>query len=151
VRACRQNKFPVTVIPGPSSVTAALALSGFSGGGFICEGFLPRKAGERTRRLNQLDKAGLPVIIFESPYRCLRLLEELNKMFPEREIFIGRELTKLNEECLWGTAAELIAVFAGRGVKNPGQRIKGEITVVISPAAKKEKKDQEAMGHPGSV
>lgn len=110
-QACRQNGFYVTVIPGPSAVTAAVALSGFGGDGFICEGFLPRKRGQRARRLAQLQDMDMPAVIFESPYRLLTLLAELHEIFQDREIFLGRELTKLNEQCLWGTAAEIKKFF----------------------------------------
>lgn len=143
-RACRQNGFYVTVIPGASAVTAAVALSGSGGGGFVCEGFLPRRKGKRARRLLQLRSLDLPIVIFESPYRCLQFLEELKEIFAEREIFLGRELTKMNEECLWGTAAELISFFSERTSKIPGQRIKGELTFVIAPMAKKARGENNA-------
>jgi 16S rRNA (cytidine1402-2'-O)-methyltransferase len=140
VRACRQNDVYLTVIPGPSSVTAAVALSGFGGDGFICEGFLPRKKGARQRRLVELKTMSLPVVIFESPYRCLRFLEEVGEIFGEREIFMGRELTKLNEECRWGTAGEISRRFSGPAGGPPSGRVKGELTFVIAPASKEEKR-----------
>ena len=83
VRACRQNGIYLTVIPGPSSVTAAVALSGFGGGGFVCEGFLPRKKGARRRRLAELESMSLPIVILESPYRCLQFLEEIEVVFQD--------------------------------------------------------------------
>jgi len=144
VRACRQGGIYLTVIPGPSSVTAAVALSGFGGGGFVCEGFLPRKKGARRRRLAELKSTSLPVVILESPYRCLQFLEEVNDIFLDREIFMGRELTKLNEECLWGTAAEIRGRFSGKSGGAPGRAVRGELTFVIASASKKEQRDNLA-------
>jgi 16S rRNA (cytidine1402-2'-O)-methyltransferase len=140
-RACRQNNLYVTVIPGVSSVTAAVALSGFGGGGFICEGFLPRKQGARRRRLAGLKSSDKPAVILESPYRCLRFLEEVEEIFGRREIFMGRELTKLNEECLWGTAAEIREKLTVRPGGPPARAVKGELTFVIAGASRKELRD----------
>ena len=141
VSACRQNGVYLTVIPGPSSVTSAVALSGFGGDGFICEGFLPRKKGARRRRLAELKSMNGPIVILESPYRCLQFLEELNDIFLDREIFMGRELTKLNEECLWGTAAEIRSFFLGKPGGAPPRAVRGELTFVIAGASKKERRD----------
>lgn len=130
-RACRDAGIYITVIPGPSAVTAALALSGFGGGGYAMEGFLPRKSGARRRRLEILLALDLPVVLFESPYRLLPLLEELRELLPARPMCVARELTKLNEECRRGTAGELLGQFAERFA---GRRLKGEIVLVIAPA-----------------
>jgi len=143
VRACRQDGVYLTVIPGPSSVTAAVALSGFGGGGFVCEGFLPRKKGARRRRLAELKSMRLPIVILESPYRCLQFLGEVNDIFLDREIFMGRELTKLNEECLWGTAAEISGRFSGHAGGAPARAVRGELTFVIAPISKKEKRETD--------
>jgi len=151
VRAGRQNGIYLTVIPGPSSVTAAVALSGFGGGGFICEGFLPRKKGARRRRLAELKAMRLPVVVLESPYRCLQFLEEIKDIFQDREIFMGRELTKLNEECLWGTAEEISRRLSGRADGLPARKVKGELTFVIAPASKKKRRnivDDDEDGSP---
>lgn len=133
VQACRQHGLYVTVIPGPSSVSAALALSGFGGHGFLCEGFLTRKRGPRLRRLAELKALNMPVVILESPYRCLRLLGELNDVFQDRLMFLGRELTKINEECLWGTANDINHRLSERMRATMARRIKGELIVVIAP------------------
>ncbi|MDO9541151.1 MAG: 16S rRNA (cytidine(1402)-2'-O)-methyltransferase [Kiritimatiellia bacterium] len=141
VRAGRQNHIYITVIPGPSSVTAAVALSGFGGGGFVCEGFLPRKKGARRRRLVELKAMNRPIVVLESPYRCLRFLEEIRDIFQDREIFMGRELTKLNEECLWGTAEEISRRLSEKAGGSPGWKVKGELTFVIAPPSKQEKRE----------
>lgn len=131
VTACRAAGLPVTVIPGPSAVTSALALCGFGGGGFSFGGFLPHKAGARARKLSQLLARGEPAVLFESPFRLMKLLDEIEAAAPERNIFVGRELTKHFEECLSGTAREIRTAFAGRSVK-------GELVVVLAPAARDE-------------
>ena len=133
VAACRKEGLYVTVIPGPSSVTAAMALCGYVSGGFLFEGFLPRKPGARRRRLAEVLALGLPVVMFESPYRILAVLGELETLAAARELFVARELTKMNEECLWGTPSELLHRYEDRALKNPGRKIKGECVLVLSP------------------
>ncbi len=133
VTACRKAGLYVSVIPGPSAATSAVALSGFGGGGFLCEGFLPRKAGARKRRLRELQFLSLPAVLFESPFRWLTLLDELNEMCPGRDLFLAREMTKLNEECVWGTVGELRERYAAR-------KIRGELVAVLAPASKAEQK-----------
>ncbi len=127
VAACRAAGLPVTAIPGPSAVTTALALSGFECAGFYFAGFLPHKSGARARRLDELAACPDPVVLFESPFRFQRLLDELAERIPERRVFAARELTKHFEELRLGTPAELKAMYAGRAVK-------GEFTIVIEPA-----------------
>ncbi|MCX6996569.1 MAG: 16S rRNA (cytidine(1402)-2'-O)-methyltransferase, partial [Kiritimatiellaeota bacterium] len=82
VAAVRAAGLPVTVIPGPSAVTSAVALSGCGGAGFLFEGFLPHKSGARRRRLGELAGCPQPVVLFESPYRLLKLLAELAELMP---------------------------------------------------------------------
>lgn len=124
VAACRREGLPVTVLPGPSAVTAAIALSGFHGRGFVFGGFLPRKPGPRRRELKALDRAGLPIVLFESPFRLLALLEAIGTELGPRSVCVTREVTKHFEECVRGTPAEVRASFANRSIK-------GEITLVI--------------------
>lgn len=128
VAGCRKAGCPVTVLPGPSAVTTAIAASGLGwGGGFVFEGFLPRKSGARRRKLELLTAGDSPVVLYESPYRLMALLEELAVvMEPDRLVFVGRELTKKFEETRTGTVAEMIAAYKGR-------TIKGELTLVLSP------------------
>ncbi len=145
-RVCRGAGVYLTVIPGPSAVTAALALSGYGGGGYAMEGFLPRKPGARRRRLEALLAMDLPVVLFESPYRLAALLEELRELLPARPMCVARELTKLNEECQWGTAGELLAQLAERFA---GRRLKGEIVLVVAPADSAEARS--GAGETGSV
>ena len=127
VAACHREQIPVFAVPGPSSVVTAVALSGFESTGFVFGGFLPHKPGPRKRRLEELLKADLPVVLFESPYRMLRLLDEVESVAAARRMYVGRELTKRFEEGLSGTPAELRAHFTKRVPK-------GEFVVIIAAA-----------------
>lgn len=136
VTAARAAGLPIMVIPGPCSVTSAIALSGFGGSGFLFEGFLTRGSNARKHRLRELAVLDRPVVIFESPYRLLKLLGEMDEALHDRTLFIGRELTKHFEESLLGTPPELIAKFQGRAVK-------GEIVIVIPPPTRAERRQME--------
>jgi len=111
VRACIEHGIAFTAIPGPCSPIQALVLSGFDAGQFQFIGFLPRE----TNALRQALRRALfylgTTIAFESPQRILATLSALHETAPDRELAIARELTKTFEECLRGTAAQLIAHF----------------------------------------
>lgn len=126
VRACRQAGITITAIPGPSAVTTAIALSGFVSNGFIFAGFAPRKQGAMIRLLEQIKDVPVPVVLFESPFRLLKLLDGIGDTLGGRTLFVGRELTKRFEETLWGTPSAVRKAFDGRSIK-------GEIVVVIAP------------------
>jgi 16S rRNA (cytidine1402-2'-O)-methyltransferase len=114
----------VTVLPGPSAVTAALAVSGLPSDRFCFEGFPPRKAGTRARRFAELAAEPRTLVFFESPRRTHATLLELAQAFgPARRAVACRELTKTHEEIRRGTLGEL-AAWAGGGVL-------GEVTLVI--------------------
>jgi len=116
----------VVPIPGPSSVTAALSIAGYGGPGFTFLGYLPRKPGEMRRLLAILTGDPRPSVAFESPYRIAKSLALIAEALPERSITVTRELTKLHEEVLRGTAGEVLAAL--------GERARGEFTLVISGA-----------------
>ena len=139
VAACHDAGVPVTVIPGPSSVTSAIALSGFGGAGFLFEGFLSHKSAARERRLAELANCDAPVVLFESPYRLLKLMQEIEKVLGTRRVFVAREMTKHFEEHLRGTAAEIAAAFQNR-------RVKGELVVVLARTDPKFRPGQAAVG-----
>ncbi|HKA51201.1 MAG TPA: 16S rRNA (cytidine(1402)-2'-O)-methyltransferase [Candidatus Dormibacteraeota bacterium] len=124
VEAAWEAGHRVVPIPGPSAVTAALVASGFGGTGFCFAGYLPRKAGELRRFFESIDKAGQPTVAFESPYRVRRTLTVLAEVLPERQVAVARELTKLHEQVVRGTAAEVLDAL--------GERVRGEITLVVS-------------------
>ena len=136
VSACRAAGLPLFVVPGPSAVTAAVALSGFGGGGFVFDGFLPHKSGARRRRLAALLAQDRPVVLYESPHRLLKLLDELEDIAPACEVYIGRELTKLHEESCWGAPSACRSLYSGRTVR-------GELAVVVRPAGKERAVDTE--------
>jgi 16S rRNA (cytidine1402-2'-O)-methyltransferase len=118
---------PVTAVPGPSAVLTALAVSGLPVDRFCFEGFLPRKAGERSRRLAALAGEERTLVFFEAPHRTAVTLAAMAEAFgPERAAAVCRELTKTHEEVRRGGLAEL-ADWAGHGVR-------GEVTVVVSGA-----------------
>jgi 16S rRNA (cytidine1402-2'-O)-methyltransferase len=116
----------VVPVPGPSSVTAALAAAGFAGTGFCFTGYLPRKPGDQRRLFESLRAAAQPTVAFESPYRARRSLGVLAEVLPDRQVAVARELTKVHEEVVRGTPSEVLAAL--------GERLRGEITVVISSA-----------------
>ena len=119
---------PVTAVPGPSAVVTALALSGLPIDRFCFEGFLPRKAGERGRRLDELTREVRTMVFFESPRRTAETLAAMTAAFgTDRAAAVCRELTKTYEEVRRGGLGDLV-VWAEDGVR-------GEITIVVSGAA----------------
>jgi 16S rRNA (cytidine1402-2'-O)-methyltransferase len=116
----------VVPIPGPSAVTAALSVAGYGGPGFTFLGYLPRKPGEMRRLLATLAQDPRPAVAFDSPYRVLKSLALIAEVLPERQLTVAREITKLHEEVLRGTASEVAEAM--------GDRARGEFTLVISGA-----------------
>jgi 16S rRNA (cytidine1402-2'-O)-methyltransferase len=114
----------VVPVPGPSSVTAALSIAGYGGLGFSFVGYLPRKPGETRRFLAAIAGERRPTVAFESPFRVRKSLALIAEVLPERSITVTRELTKVHEEVLRGTALEVLAAL--------GERTRGEFTLVIS-------------------
>ncbi len=129
VAAAAADGAPVTVLPGPSAVTAALAVSGLPSDRFCFEGFPPRKTGERARRLAGLASEPRTMVFFESPRRTGATLAELARAFgPGRRAVACRELTKTHEEIRRGTLGELAAWAAGG--------VLGEVTLVVEGASR---------------
>jgi 16S rRNA (cytidine1402-2'-O)-methyltransferase len=126
VRACAEEGLEVRVVPGPSSVTAALVVSGLPTDRFVFEGFLPRKAGDRRDRVAALVDERRTIVLFESPNRVSAALRELADAFgADRPAALCRELTKLHEEVVRGSLEEIAASL---GDTPP----KGEIVLVIA-------------------
>ena len=125
IRACIERGLPLTVIPGPSSILAALVGSGFSTERFYFGGFLPVKSGQRERELRATAERGETTIFFESPYRLTKTLAGCTGIMPDRQLCVARELTKKFEEFRRGTANELLAHYEAHPPK-------GEIVLVIS-------------------
>lgn len=114
-------------IPGPSSVTAAVSASGFSVGGHVFLGFLPRRPGRARRVLRESIGLGRTVIVFESPFRVKRTLSLIQELSPESDVVVARELTKLHEEFIRGKAATVNDEMSKRPAK-------GECVIMIGPA-----------------
>lgn len=125
VKAARDEGIRVSPIPGPSAPVALLSASGESGGRFLFEGFLPHRAGERRRRLRELRSFHDTIVFFESPRRIRDSLADLREVMGEREIVVGRELTKIHETVLRGTPAEVLESL-------PDPEVRGEITVIVA-------------------
>lgn len=127
VRAVREAGIPLTPIPGPCAFIAALSASGFEPDEFHFAGFLPVKPGRRRSELERLLALGTTIALYESPHRIEKTLTDLFELSPEREICIAREISKIHEEFLFGTASKLLSQI---GVNPP----KGEIVLLIRKA-----------------
>jgi 16S rRNA (cytidine1402-2'-O)-methyltransferase len=124
VRECLKHGIDVECLPGPTAFVPALVVSGFPCDRFIFEGFLPHKKG-RSTRLKELAVSDKTIVFYESPHRLLKLLQEINAcMEPQREVCIVREISKLHEEFLRGTAEELLHLCKDTPPK-------GEIVVIV--------------------
>jgi 16S rRNA (cytidine1402-2'-O)-methyltransferase len=124
VRACLDAGMDVHVVPGPSAVVAALVVSGLPAERFVFEGFLPKKPGERLRRLESLRHEPRTIVVFESPLRVQTLLRDVLVTIGDREIALVRELTKLHEEVLRGRVSHVLSRLGESALK-------GEVVVVI--------------------
>jgi 16S rRNA (cytidine1402-2'-O)-methyltransferase len=124
VRACLEREVEVECLPGPTALIPALVNSGFPCEKFCFEGFLPHKKGRKTR-LTELAVEPRTIILYESPHRIVRILQELQQvMGDDRKCSVSRELTKIHEETRRGTFTELLAYFTS---KEP----RGEMVVVV--------------------
>ncbi|SNR88417.1 16S rRNA (cytidine(1402)-2'-O)-methyltransferase [Desulfurobacterium atlanticum] len=115
VRAVREEGFNVTPIPGASAVIAALSASGFPTDRFLFYGFLPKKRKKRQETLKEILYMPWTVAVYESPHRIEETLKEIATLMPEKRLGIYREITKLYEEFLEGTAGELIEKVKPKG------------------------------------
>ncbi|MCL1812332.1 MAG: 16S rRNA (cytidine(1402)-2'-O)-methyltransferase [Treponema sp.] len=116
----------VIPIPGPSAFAALVSAAGFGEKTVIFEGFLSPKQGRRRKRLRELLDTGWAFVLYESPFRILKLLEDLADLDSKRYICVGREMTKVHEEYKRGPAAEILAFFAKK------ERQKGEFALFVS-------------------
>jgi len=128
VKVALEERVPVVSLPGPSAVLGALTVSGLPVNRFVFEGFLPRKKG-RKKLIEELAQEKRTIVLFESPHRIMKTLNELYQIMGERKAVLARELTKIHEEVIRGTLGEL-------AIKAEEQKLKGEITLVISGAPK---------------
>ena len=121
----------IVPIPGPAAAIAALVASGLPTREFTFVGFVPKKTGARDRLLRDLIAAGRTAVLYESPHRIGDLLADLAAVAPRARVAVARELTKVHEEIVRGTAAEIAPRYAAG-------RTRGEITVVIAPPSEGE-------------
>jgi 16S rRNA (cytidine1402-2'-O)-methyltransferase len=128
VQAAIAASIRVVPVPGPSAAVGALSAAGLPTDAFRFCGFLPPKSSQRRKTLEQLKPETGTLIFYETPHRILEALEDVSAMMGSRPVVVARELTKLHEEFLRGTAAEVRAALASR------QSVKGEITLLIGKA-----------------
>ena len=122
-RAAEESGFPVVGIPGPSAVTNILSMCPFPTESFLFVGFPPRKQSDLVKFLKEYVALNAAIVMFESPKRLRKLLDQLVDLYPERTVFIGREMTKIHEETFHGSLVDALTYFI-----DP----KGEFTLVLS-------------------
>lgn len=127
VKAVREAGFAVVPIPGASAVATLISVAGYVGKSFTFEGFLSPRKGRRTKRLTELLERNEAFILYESPFRVVKTLEEIASLDKQRQVVVGREMTKKFEEFLVGTAQEVAQTLQ----KRPS--IKGEFALCIAP------------------
>ncbi len=138
VEAAIAEGIAVTVLPGPSAVETALVASGLAAAQYRFLGYLPRREAELDALWDEARTWELATVAFESPRRLPGSLARLARSDPERRVAVCRELTKLHEEVVRGTAAELAARFASSTVK-------GEVTIVVAPGMPASPELEEAV------
>jgi 16S rRNA (cytidine1402-2'-O)-methyltransferase len=137
-RACVENNIPVECLPGATAFVPALVNSGLPNDKFVFEGFLPDKKGRQTRFL-ALAEETRTIILYVSPHKLVKTLGEFIQYFgAERPVSVSRELSKLHEETVRGTATEVLAHFTA---KEP----RGEIVVIVGGAVVEKKKREREV------
>jgi 16S rRNA (cytidine1402-2'-O)-methyltransferase len=127
VKSCVDNGIEVESLPGATAFVPALVNSGFPTDRFVYEGFLPHKKGRQTR-WKALAEEERTIVLYESPHRLVKALEQIIEFIaPERPVMVGRELSKMHEQMVRGTATEVLAYF----VAHP-DKVRGEIVIVIA-------------------
>ncbi len=129
VHAAVEAVIRIEAIPGPSALLAGLVVSGLPTDQFHFAGFLPAKQGQRSRLLESLADESATLVFYEAPHRILEALEDIAGAFGERRIVVARELTKLHEEVLRGTASEIRNTLATRDM------IRGEFVLMVAKAS----------------
>ncbi|MEZ4897413.1 MAG: 16S rRNA (cytidine(1402)-2'-O)-methyltransferase [Saprospiraceae bacterium] len=129
VRAAREADIDVTVLPGPTAFVPALVASGLPCDRFHFEGFLPHKKG-RQSRLQWLADYPYTVVLYESPHRLVKCLEQIREFLPDRPVCVARELSKMHEDIRTGSVEDLIGHYSQE------TKIRGEIVLIIGPSGK---------------
>ena len=125
VNKCRQLNIEVLTIPGPSSLTSALSISGLPSDSFYFEGFLPKKKGRQTK-FKFLSSLPSTVVIFESPYRILKTINDILLYMGNRQICVCKELTKVYEKVFFGSTKDVETKLSKQG------KLKGEYVIIIA-------------------
>lgn len=125
IRASAEQDIKVEVIPGPCALINALVSSALPTDRFVFEGFLPKKKGKKTKALERLKAEDRTIIIYESPYRLVKTLEEIGRILGDREAAVCRELTKKFEEVQRGKVSEIMDRFKSKAPK-------GEFIIVVA-------------------
>lgn len=123
IRQCINEGIDIIPIPGASALTAAISASGLPSDTFAFIGFLPTKKG-RKKKISSLENLDMTIVLFESPHRLIKTLNQLKEALGERPIVVARELTKLYEEIIRGNFSSAIEFFEAK-------KIKGEIVIMI--------------------
>jgi 16S rRNA (cytidine1402-2'-O)-methyltransferase len=127
VRACVDADLPVEIVPGPTAAVSALVVSGLPPGRFVFEGFLPRKAGDRSRRIAELATEARTLVFYVSPHKIDETVADLRAGLGDRPAALARELTKVHEEVRRGSLSELLEELTERPAR-------GEIVLVVGGA-----------------
>lgn len=136
---------PCVVLPGASAAATAYVASGIAAPCYYFGGFFPRKQGERRDALKALAALDAALVFYESPHRVVAALEAVAHVFPERDVAVCRELTKLHEEVFKGPAQDVLREFSEREAHGA---IRGEIALVVGPPTPDEAdRDQEELRH----
>ena len=140
VDVARAAGHTIVPIPGACAFVSLASVAGSGGKSLLFEGFLSPKPGRRRSRLRELMATGFAFVLYESPFRIVKLLADIADIQCERRIVVGRELTKLHEEIVEGTAAEVLEDFAGRS------KILGEFAVFVSGSKDAQFLDEDTDG-----
>ena len=138
VKAALQAGYPVSPIPGPSAPVAALVASGLPTDAFLYLGYLPRKAGDRRKLLDEVSALPYTLVFLETPHRLVEALEDLQSTLGDRSMAVARELTKLHEEIFRGRISQARAHFST-------QPVRGEITLVVAGEGAVKKWDEDQV------
>ena len=129
VKLVREAGYPVVPIPGASAFVVMVSIAGTGDSSVLFEGFLSPKQGRRKRRLQELFGMQTGFVLYESPFRIIKLLQDIADIDSNRQVVVGRELTKLHEEILSGSVSDILHILQER------QSIKGEFSVFVSGKA----------------
>ncbi len=127
VREAVKQGVDIIPVPGANAMISALVASGLATDRFVFEGFLPRKSGKRKQRLDCLKNERRSIIFYESPHRVKKALLEISQSLGNRDVCLGREITKINEEFIRGSIGDILSAIESSQIV-----IKGEFVIVVA-------------------